>query len=420
LGDEGPRLRILLTNHHLESLAGSELLTFELAKECQQRGHHVSVFTLFPGQISRRIEELLGIRVFDTRNKEDLKTLDFDVMHCIHWPTYLYLQRSGIELPTVFGFLGVLPALENPPPLPGKQKPFWWGVSEEVIENVANLPGWENRKPIEPIRNWVNEYKPKVMPIEAIRKQVFGVVSNHFPEKYKEYLVELSLEMNFELRFMGLPDNSQPIDLETLLDFDALITLGRTAVTAICNGIPVLVLDQNGMDGWVTPENYFHLRVKNFSGRTKAEVPTKEKLRLAILDKPDQKTTIKLTELATPEHNLPSRVGQILGLCELARDSKSTTTFPKAEQVALEYLDRSFHFESLRDSLLSERQSLLSERQSLLSERQSLLSERQSILSEKQSLLSEIEAIRNSNSWKVTQAARTISGLFRKILSHKG
>jgi len=379
-------MRILLTNHHLESLAGSELLTFELAKHSQQQGHQVSVFTFFPGPVSKNIE-LLGIRVFDTRHKEELQNSDFDVIHCVHWPTFLYLQRLGIELPTVFGFLGILPALENPPPLVGNQKPFWWGVSEEVIENVASLSGWTNRKPDEPIRNWATENKPKAISSKSKHKQVFGVVSNHFPEKYKKYLIELSLEMNFELRFLGLPDNPQPINLETLIDFDAVITLGRTAINAICNGIPVLVLDQNGMDGWVTPENYTLLRQMNFSGRANANVPTKESLRTAIQEKPEQKTTLKLLELATPEHDLPKLVGQIISLCKQAQESKSITTLPKSEFIALEYLDRSLHFESQLESLLSEREALLSER----------------------------EAILNSSSWRFTELPRRISSALKKL-----
>ena len=384
-------MRILLTNHHLETLAGSELLTFEIAKQSQQLGHHVSVFTFLHGQVAENIERL-GIRVFDTRHKEELQKSVFDVIHCVHWPTYLYLQRLGIELPTVFGFLGILPALENPPPLIEKQAPFWWGVSEEVIENVANLPGWKNRKPMEPIRNWATENKTRTMSTESKNKQVFGVVSNHFPEKYKEYLIELSLEMNFELRFLGLPDNPQPINLETLLDFDAVITLGRTAITAICNGIPVLVLDQNGMDGWVTPDNYKLLRKNNFSGRTNAYVPTKESLRSAIQEKPDQKTTIKLLELATPEHDLPTRVGQVISLCQKAHESKSITNFTKSEFVALEYLDRSFHFESQQDALLSEREALLSER----------------------------EAILSSTSWKLTELPRRMIGPLKNLILIRG
>jgi hypothetical protein len=391
-------MRLLLTNHHLESLGGSELLTFELAKECLKRGHQVTVFTFFRGEVAKRIEKQLGIRVFYPENSHELQSQDFDVVHCVHWPTYIFLQRLGIQLPTVFGFLGILPPLENPPPLSGDHCPYWWGVSEEVIENVAQLPGWGENKPSEPIRNWSLDGNPKAHDTQTRQKTLFGVVSNHFPKKYRDYLLELSIEMNFDVRFFGLPNNPQPINSETLLEHDAIITLGRTAISAICIGVPVLVLDQNGMDGWVTTDNYGLLREKNFSGRTKEFFPTKEELRAILSEKPDDGEIIKLRELAKDEHELEKRVSQILTLCERARGSNSLAIFPKSELVVLEYLDRSLHFESQLNNLLSERQALLSERLSLISDR---------------------DAILTSNSWKVTEPARRVTRALRKLLTHK-
>jgi hypothetical protein len=346
-------MRILLTNHQLSALAGSELLTFELARESIRQGHEVSVFTFFPGHVSERISHELGVRVFDPTTLPELKASEIDVIHAVHWPTYLFLKQGGFDKPAVFGFLGVLPALENPPPLAPTQDPIWWGVSEEVIKNVSSITGWISSRTIEPIRNWAIEIRSPRTAVSSKDVLHFGVVSNHFPEDFRKALLELSVEMNFQISFIGLPDNPQVIDLDTLLRFDAIISLGRTAITAICNGIPTLVLDHSGLDGWVTQENYRILRQKNFSGRTNGQFPNKDILGSLLTEVPSSSSTRDLAVLAAPNHDLTTEVSKILALCEDALDANSLVTFPRSSEVALEYLERSFRFEATNAELLN-------------------------------------------------------------------
>jgi hypothetical protein len=286
-------------------------------------------------------------------------------MHCQHWPTFVFLQRAGFDIPTVFGFLGVLPPLENPPPLMGSEPPLWWGVSEEVLDNVASIPGWGASKPFEPIRNWTVDNGSDKTQKEKQTKPSIAIVSNHFPKTYTQSLKDLSAEMDFELKFFGLPDNPQPITVDTLVEFDAIITTGRTAITAISLGIPGLVLDQNGMDGWVTPENYNSLKERNFSGRTRKNFPTKPQLRSILENIPKIETTDELRELALPNHNLTKNVNRITSLCRKAQEAKVKTSFPLATAVTVEYLDRVLMIGKQRDSLVAERDSLVAERDSI-------------------------------------------------------
>ena len=351
-------MRILLTNHHLEMYAGSELLTYELAKELIRLKHEVSVFTLFPGRISQNMTQDLGIKVFDSTSSHQLIPSNFDVMHCQHWPTFIFLQRSGFDIPTVFGFLGVLPPLENPPPLMGSEPPLWWGVSEEVLDNVASIPGWGASKPIEPIRNWTVDNGSDKRQEGKQTQPSIAIVSNHFPKNYMESLRELSAEMDFELEFFGLPHNPQPITVDTLVEFDAIITIGRTAITAISLGIPCLVFDQNGMDGWATPENYNSLKQRNFSGRTRKIFPTKSQLRSILENIPKKEATYELRKLALPHHNLTENVNRIISLCGKAQEAKVKTTFPLATAVTLEYLERSLIIGKQRDALVAERDAI--------------------------------------------------------------
>jgi hypothetical protein len=429
---EDSELKLLITNHHLSEFAGSELLTFELARASLEQGHEVSVFTFFPGKVSKRITDELGIGVFDPTTLHSLKVSEIDVINVHHWPTYLYLKQRGIDKPVVFGFLGVSPPLENPPPIELSQNPFWWGVSEEVVENVSSISGWDMSRDNRLIRNWAIEIGPVRSAVSSKEALHFGVVSNHFPDEFKNALQELSNELGFQISFIGLPDNSQDINLSTLLGFDAIISLGRTAITAICNGIPTLVLDHSGLDGWVTTENYLLLRKKNFSGRTNAEFPSKENLRHLIAEMPSHSSASDLATLARPDHDLTDQVSKILALCKLSINSKSLVKFPKAADVALEYLGRSFHFEAMhaallaerdsalteRDSALTERDSALTERDSALTERDSALTERDSALTERDSALTERDLVFTSKSWKITMPLRALNRLLQRLKTH--
>ena len=379
-------MKILITNHHLTALAGSELLTLELAKESIKQGHEVSVFTFFPGQISAKMSDELGIRVFDPKTVHGLGSSEIDVIHAHHWPTYLYLKDRGFDKPAVFGFLGILPPLENPPPIELGQNPIWWGVSEEVVANISSITGWTSSRAIEPIRNWAIEIRPPRPAVSSKDLLHFGVVSNHFPEELRKALLELSVEISFQISFIGLPENPQEIDLQTLLGFDAIISVGRTAITALCNGIPTLVVNHSGLDGWVTAQNYPLFRQKNFSGRTNAEFPTKERLRALISEVPTHSSTRDLATLASPSHSLAVEVKKILALCQLALDSNSSVNFPKSSAVALEYLERSLYFETERDNLVTERDNLVTERDNLL----------------------------RSGSWRIMSLARAVWRLFRR------
>ena len=387
-------MKLLITNHHLLDFAGSELLTFELARESLEQGHEVSVFTFFPGKISKKLTDELGITVFDPTTLHALKVSEIDVINVHHWPTYLYLKQRGLDKPVVFGFLGVTPALENPPPIELAQSPIWWGVSEEVVDNVSRISGWDTIPDTRLIRNWAIELGPVGLASSSKDVMHFGVISNHFPDELKNALRELSHELGFHVTFLGHPDNSQEIDLATLFGFDAVITLGRTAITTICNGIPTLVLDHSGLDGWVTAANYSLFRKKNFSGRTNAEFPSKENLRDLIADMPSHSSTSDLAALARPNHDLTVQVSKILALSQLAIDSSSTVKLPKAADVALEYLERSFQFETLYATLLTERDGALTERDGALTER---------------------DRIFTSKSWKITMPLRALNRLLLRL-----
>ena len=54
-------MKILVANHWLEKLGGSETFTYTLTGELVRQGHWVDLFTFRPGKVSERILKDFGV-----------------------------------------------------------------------------------------------------------------------------------------------------------------------------------------------------------------------------------------------------------------------------------------------------------------------------------------------------------------------
>ena len=134
-------MRILLTAFSISARTGSELAVLEIAESLRDRGHKIAIATVRKGSLASTFQKNTGIRVFRINEVESILEFQAEVMHVFHWPTLLFLQQKGVDLPWVIGFLGVLPSIENPIPLLEKS-PMWYGISEEVRSNILQIRGW--------------------------------------------------------------------------------------------------------------------------------------------------------------------------------------------------------------------------------------------------------------------------------------
>lgn len=80
---QGASLKILMTNYHMRDWAGSEMVSLELATALKYRGHDVTVFTLFPGQVTNELE-MIGIKTVTSRELASHHPDEWDVVHCHH------------------------------------------------------------------------------------------------------------------------------------------------------------------------------------------------------------------------------------------------------------------------------------------------------------------------------------------------
>jgi hypothetical protein len=193
----------------------------------------------------------------------------------MHWPAYFALQREDICVPTVFGFLGRHPALENPPPLVPDLGFPWFAVSEAIVENVSAISTW-GEQPHRLMRNWTGWAEGSMRPESPLRR--IAIVSNRMTDELENQLVEAGRRAGIEVTRFGLPRNPQILNEALLEEFDAIISLGRSILDAMRLGRPALIFDIHGADGWVTPENVERFAGESFSGRERAHRPTNEEL----------------------------------------------------------------------------------------------------------------------------------------------
>ncbi len=95
-------MNILLSNHHLQKVGGTENYTYAMAVELLRRGHEVEYFTLHPGEISKRLESI-GVRFMSRKS--------YDLVLANHRSTVRKLWRKGFIVQTCHG---AIPSLEQP------------------------------------------------------------------------------------------------------------------------------------------------------------------------------------------------------------------------------------------------------------------------------------------------------------------
>jgi hypothetical protein len=378
------------------------MVTSEIASALKDSGHEVAIFTLHKGKFANHISQSQGIPVFTTNQTDHEALLQYDpeVLHIQHWPTYLWLRKIGIKAPAVFGFLGVVPSVENPPPLLEGSNAISWVVSEEVKNNICSLPGWGDQEP-SIIRNWVAPLKlrePLSNRSAGERRNRLIVVSNHFPAEYKNLLEQLCVEFNLNFVHFGLPDNPKPLEPIDLKDAFAVVSIGRTVLLAASLGIPTLMLDHFGSDGWLTPENLLEVRERNFSGRTYGLKPNPVYIRELFTYPPTKDQVIEVQNIVLNQHQISIAIKSLEALYHRAIESKPEPNFGKGVEYVSELIEGSL---TLRRRLQTERDSLQTERDSLQTERDSLLSDQAQILA--------------SNSWRLTRPLRALSEAIQRL-----
>ena len=271
MGDEkagvtGTRhLNILLTNHHLTDFTGSEVFTFTIADFLKKKGHRVTVLSKYVDDSLRRYFNRIGVTVV-----QDIATLigeSFDVAHIHHNVMAMEVRRHFKNLPLVFLSHGVIPFLEQNPPVDiGVSR--YLAVSEEVRENLIQHGVDKNR--LEIFRNIVDSRKFSPRSALSARPSRALILSNKLDPATETTIRKACARLDIVTTFAGMRFGIVHQDYlpDIINQADIVFTLGRGVIeTMLCGRVPI-VLDHRGGDGMVTPDNVEHLMKRNFSGRT--------------------------------------------------------------------------------------------------------------------------------------------------------
>jgi glycosyltransferase involved in cell wall biosynthesis len=258
--------KILLTNHHLENYAGSELVTFELAKEFQSRGWDVYVATFSYGGNMKELFEKNDISVFNILN-ESLLTKDFDLVWGHHFPVlYKCFFKDQIKTKNlVLSSLSPYEPLESIVHLHEESNAVIFNSQETYNHHIQYFEKFASKFQVFP-NSVGQEYfeKSKNSFNHDIKK--IAIVSNHAPPEVMEAIEKLEAK-NIEVIFVGQQQKSQLVDSALLMSCDVVITIGRTVQHCMALKVPVFVYDHFGGPGWLNDTNLKEVEWFNYSGR---------------------------------------------------------------------------------------------------------------------------------------------------------
>lgn len=239
-------MRILITNHWLRKLGGSETFTYALAGELSRRGHEVDMFTNQSGMVSDRITKDFGIQ-FRLRDS-------YDLILANHHTTVDFVHGRGRAIQTCHG---ITPKLERI----SENADVRVAISQEIAKYIqADTIIWNgiDCERFSPTR----KISPKPKRLLSL---VHGEEAN---EKIKKACIRLGIKFKPINKY-----KTQVWEMEREINWaDIVISLGRGAYEAMACGRPVIVFDSRPYqacigDGYVDESSIYELMKNNCSGR---------------------------------------------------------------------------------------------------------------------------------------------------------
>lgn len=250
-------MRILLSNHALQRMGGSETWTHTMYERLS-RDHTVHVYTPKTNTL------------YPFMDKYDGGHYDLGILN--HTSNLKFLRDKDIDK-IIFTSHGVIPGAERPT----DGADHYVAVSEEVQSNLASK-GYESTV----IRNPINlELHYQRRPADRELKKVLYVSNN--PPKVSNRIARAVKGLGLEFEKVGGGSYSGWEIAMKMNHASTIISLGRGAYEAMATQRNVIVMDYNGSDGIATPESLPEIRKNNCSGRRYGLDWNEEQIQSALL-----------------------------------------------------------------------------------------------------------------------------------------
>ncbi|MBZ4190432.1 glycosyltransferase [Niabella beijingensis] len=240
---------ILIANHHLEHLGGSETYTYALAEELTKQQFDVDYFTFHKGTVSDKLETDLGVR-FRQKKK-------YDLILANHYTCVNQLRSSGFIIQTCHG---IYPELEQPSP----HANGYVAISQEVQDHLAQRD-LESKV----ILNGINMDRYKST--NPLHSEVRTVLSMCQSDEANQIIEASCKAAGVRLITLNKFKNPEWNVEKAINRADLVVAIGRSAYEAMACGRPVIIFDhrsyfQSCGDGYVRDRLERSL-LKNCSGR---------------------------------------------------------------------------------------------------------------------------------------------------------
>jgi O-antigen biosynthesis protein len=269
-------MKFLILNHFIQSFTGSEINAVQLSLALKAMGHEADIATFTYGPPLRNVVETNNIKVIELLT-DDRSLLKYDVIWAHHAPvlTHLLFKWNISHCRILFSSLSTFAPLESPPVYVNDIHCY---LSHNLI-NTACLT--RNGVPAERIHYFPN-YAPERF-FSYHKKNEFhnplriAVVSNHPVPELRNF-AEIVRQKGHNVDFIGYMDHPIFVDDVMLIQYDLVITIGKTVRYCFALKIPVYCYDHFGGPGYIDDENYELAKNHNFSGRGFNRQLTRERL----------------------------------------------------------------------------------------------------------------------------------------------
>jgi glycosyltransferase involved in cell wall biosynthesis len=294
-------MKILVANHWLWKLGGSETFTYTLISELVRLGHDVSYYTNVHGVVSQAIE--VDFKVPFVRSGS------FDLILASHNTMVKYCREnmSGLLIQTCHG---TIPKLEQPSVLADA----YVAVSKEVeLHLLTSGIG----KPVDVIYNGIDLARFKPNTVAAYRPNF--VLSLSHSEELNRYLFDYFSSRKVHFDAFNKYKNPK-WEMEQVINLaDLVISCGRGVMEAMACGRPVIVMDDRpympaAAEGIVTKCNIEELMFCNFSGRYRQRDPYDALLIDEAMEYIDLYTSEEMRYLARKYFDIRNQVKKYIAL----------------------------------------------------------------------------------------------------------
>lgn len=260
-------MKVLFLGFFMDGVHGSVMHIMEYANYYKELGWEVYIGAV---KIDQQIKQILGsngIHIYYI-NKIPLDQT-YDLVYALHLLLFPALIAKGLKYKKsiIMTLSPTIPMEQIPPSQIWPQIDMFSAISQEIIDSYHTNYG---------LNPEIFTLIPNHIPINFIRhaqrKQVWNktlkkicVVSNHYiPE-----LAGLKNLAPFPVDYYGSAYNNAVLMVpQILLNYDAVITIGKTVQYCLGLGVPVYEYDHFGGCGFITLENFQEEAKTNFSGRT--------------------------------------------------------------------------------------------------------------------------------------------------------